>query len=371
MTAREYPYTHGDRASRRPALCRPVAVRAYRLSSTTPAKPLWYFRMPRRWWVDLLNPWNLVLLILWIPVNLVAVPTQALINGLSGSPKRELIGADTCIISLDGIELFDRDSPAGVITPRAIVGVTHHRNEVEIRTLGDHYWIVSADSVELFQAIQSMLAPQGRGLPKESAPHDGRHPPGKASPLPPKPRRRVRVLIGIVVLLAFAIVVSYLSHGYNKGISGHASELSPSSAGTQTASEPANEAAPDGPNEPSTADPLSQLNAEVESSQGTAAGMLDRWVPELSAKQQGTEDDGVIYDYSSILSYHASLRARYGEIMTVRSVDYQSFTYPGYWVALLPKTFPSGDAVNDWCIAEGWDPDHLLREALVSHWRPG
>jgi hypothetical protein len=31
----------------------------------------YYWKMPRRWYADPLDPWNLVLLILWIPVNIV------------------------------------------------------------------------------------------------------------------------------------------------------------------------------------------------------------------------------------------------------------------------------------------------------------
>ena len=71
------------------------------------AEVRYYLKMPRRWWGDPLNPWNIVLLLLWIPINMIYFLFQVL-RSLTGTrmtwsiPREWNAQLDTAQVSFNG-----------------------------------------------------------------------------------------------------------------------------------------------------------------------------------------------------------------------------------------------------------------------------
>lgn len=106
------------------------------------------------------------------------------------------------------------------------------------------------------------------------------------------------------------------------------------------------------------------LSREARAGAAAAAAIIDSWVPQLSAKQPGTQADGIVYDYDSIRTHYLSLQRSYPDAILVKSEDYSSFTRPDYWVVVVPRVFASGDGANSWCAGEGFDRDNCFAKRL-------
>lgn len=89
------------------------------------------------------------------------------------------------------------------------------------------------------------------------------------------------------------------------------------------------------------------------------------WVAQLSAKRVGLEADGIIYDYEDILEHYRFLAARQSGALLLRSGDYASFRESGFYVAIAPQRFATGDAALAWCASQGLGRDDCFAKRIV------
>lgn len=100
---------------------------------------------------------------------------------------------------------------------------------------------------------------------------------------------------------------------------------------------------------------LAALRVQVDSDRPfVQAGLADRWVAQLSAKQPGlvaAEVDGrmVTWTPCEILRQHLRMRLQYPEVRLVWSDEWRTFDLRGWWVTIAGVTFPDPDAANGWC----------------------
>ena len=113
-----------------------------------------------------------------------------------------------------------------------------------------------------------------------------------------------------------------------------------------------------------TAAASASLQAIVEADRSTVEGVVGSWVPQLSAKHEGTKADGITYDDSSILAHYSSLAARYPSAALLWSGDWPVFNGSDYWVVVYPQSFATADAANAWCDAQGFSVDDCLAKKL-------
>ncbi|GAA4826957.1 hypothetical protein GCM10023201_12160 [Actinomycetospora corticicola] len=106
------------------------------------------------------------------------------------------------------------------------------------------------------------------------------------------------------------------------------------------------------------------LQGLVESDRSTVEGVVGSWVPQLSAKHEGTKADGITYDDASILSHYSSLAARYPSAAVLWSGDWPVFNGSDYWVVVYPQSFTTAAAANAWCDAQGFPADDCLAKKL-------
>lgn len=104
--------------------------------------------------------------------------------------------------------------------------------------------------------------------------------------------------------------------------------------------------------EESALEALRRIAAEDEA----AVDALD-WTAQLSSKQPGTRDDGMVYDsYDDILALHLQLRAQYPDSLLLDSSDWPGTYGPSsrdYWVTLSGGSDPTTQPVLDWCRSSG------------------
>jgi len=81
------------------------------------------------------------------------------------------------------------------------------------------------------------------------------------------------------------------------------------------------------------------------------------WTAQLSSKQPGTYDDGMVYDsYDDILALHLQLRAQYPDSLLLYSSDWSGTYGPtsrDYWVTLSGESEYATQPVLDWCRSTG------------------
>jgi hypothetical protein len=94
--------------------------------------------------------------------------------------------------------------------------------------------------------------------------------------------------------------------------------------------------------------------------------LAGQWVPQLSSKADGIIADGITYDDLAIWQQYQQLAGQYAQVLLVWSGDYTSFTYPNYWVVIMPVPVDSGAAANSWCDAQNI-PDDQCYAKLISH----
>jgi hypothetical protein len=140
-------------------------------------------------------------------------------------------------------------------------------------------------------------------------------------------------------------------------------------AAVTTAAAPATSAPPPTtippPTAPPTAPPpnpsllaLNTLNDQVAADTPVVSGILENWVPQLSAKRLGTEWEGVIYGYPEIWSEHQFLRSFYNVILVEGSgynFEIDGEQMAGWYITLVAEPFFSSDGALNWCRAAGID----------------
>ncbi|MEJ2869469.1 hypothetical protein WCD74_16955 [Actinomycetospora sp. OC33-EN08] len=114
----------------------------------------------------------------------------------------------------------------------------------------------------------------------------------------------------------------------------------------------------------STSGAASTLQSQVEADRARVAALAGQWVPQLSAKHDGTVADGITYDDAAIWSHYTSLTARFPSAALLYSGDWPVFKGTDYWVVVYPQSFPTADAANAWCDAQGFAADDCLAKRL-------
>lgn len=95
-----------------------------------------------------------------------------------------------------------------------------------------------------------------------------------------------------------------------------------------------------------------QLDQLVVTDATAVANVAEFWVPQLSAKEFGTEWRGVTYDYEAILAEHLGLRDRHGAVL----VDGGTYNFrmneqpmSGWYITIVPEAFLADDDALAWC----------------------
>ncbi|MCB0954972.1 MAG: hypothetical protein KDB06_04440 [Ilumatobacter sp.] len=111
---------------------------------------------------------------------------------------------------------------------------------------------------------------------------------------------------------------------------------------------------------PTTTDPvaaaLTQLSTLVQNDQPTADSLQNSFVVQLSAKKIGLVVDGVTYGPVEILADHMTRRDAYGAILVDAGryqFSNQGQPMTGWFLTIVPQTFPTRDAANQWCTDHG------------------
>jgi serine/threonine-protein kinase len=87
------------------------------------------------------------------------------------------------------------------------------------------------------------------------------------------------------------------------------------------------------------------------------------WVPQLSSKRPGVEDEGVVWNNALTLQEHLRLRDEYGAKL-LWSGDWSVFDASNWWVTIAPYTFPTAEGALLWCRTEGLDRNHCLAKLI-------
>jgi hypothetical protein len=178
-----------------------------------------------------------------------------------------------------------------------------------------------------------------------------------APPEPPPPRRSSRVLIALACVLAvvaaglgaFLVVGTPWSDGAAPDVTaapGSAAQQGPAPAVTLPA------------------DPAQALQTLRQGDAGAVEGLVGAWVPQLSAKKAGMTVDGRTYDSAAVLDDHQQLRRSHPDAVLAWSGDWTSFRGRDFWITLVNRSFPTGEAANAWCAQAGIGPDDCYAKRL-------
>lgn len=184
------------------------------------------------------------------------------------------------------------------------------------------------------------------------------------------------VALGLLVVMVAAAVVYTVSRGSTTagtaltGGTSQSTGASPSGPGYYVPDPGTSYPAPVTTTEtvPATtdADPGAVLRAQAAADSPQVEALTGQWVPQLSSKAIGTQDNGITYDNSAILAHYRQLKILQPSALLLSSADYSTFKNAGYWVIVLPLGYSSGPAANSWCDAAGIDADNCFAK-LLSH----
>jgi serine/threonine-protein kinase len=107
------------------------------------------------------------------------------------------------------------------------------------------------------------------------------------------------------------------------------------------------------------------LDQQVSTDHTAVEQLVGSWVPQLSAKKVGLVADGITYDYESILNDYQNQVAQHPGALLLKSGDYSSFKFPGFYVTVAPQSFGSAAAANQWCDSQNIDADNCFAKRLM------
>lgn len=120
---------------------------------------------------------------------------------------------------------------------------------------------------------------------------------------------------------------------------------------------------------PSPADATAELASIADTDRDRIMALQGRWVPQLSAKQDGTEWEGVVYDLPAILDLHRRLGEQVGETLLVEGstlaflIDGERMS--GWWITLADHDFDDAASALDWCNDAGFDRANCAARLLT------
>jgi serine/threonine kinase PknH len=181
------------------------------------------------------------------------------------------------------------------------------------------------------------------------------------------------LIIGVVAVLllgTIGIVVSLISSKNSSQNTGVPTTITVAAPGTaQPADSPVAPAPPTTPAIPtSSTDPESASTQQLRQLAITdrpyvAAQLVDKWVPQLSAKRPGVVDDGVAWTNSLALQEHLRLRQQYNAKL-LWSGDWSTFDGRNFWITIVPLTFSDSSYALAWCSNQGFDRDHCIAKIV-------
>ena len=80
----------------------------------------------------------------------------------------------------------------------------------------------------------------------------------------------------------------------------------------------------------------------------TVDTLVDRWVPQISAKRPGIEDDGIVYQLPDIVRKHHDLQRDFGAVL-LRSGEFV-FSANDLFVSVIPQGFATPDEALAVCV---------------------
>ena len=119
----------------------------------------YYWKMPSRWWADPLNPWNLILLVCWLPINVIYACFQG-VRSLA-STKNSLTPPMQDVIHLESGHFGFSRPPAGLngpISHARIASLGYYANGLRMDLDGRRFLLGAAGAPSLFVTLRH-LAP--------------------------------------------------------------------------------------------------------------------------------------------------------------------------------------------------------------------
>ncbi len=110
-------------------------------------------------------------------------------------------------------------------------------------------------------------------------------------------------------------------------------------------------------------DPLAQLAATRDADRAAVESFVGFWVPQLSAKREGIEDDGIIYTNADIVNNHNNLVNEFGTLLLF-SGDY-NYKTTDLWVDIVPIAFTTPDEALVFCTDRGIDRDNCFAKFIT------
>jgi serine/threonine protein kinase len=113
---------------------------------------------------------------------------------------------------------------------------------------------------------------------------------------------------------------------------------------------------------------IQQLQAFKAQDASIIAGVVDRWIPQLSSKsskEPWTDDseDNRVYDPVRILQEHQQLRQQYGAVL-IWAGDWTTYDGPDFWITVVPQSFSDSSGALNWCGINGRDRDHCSAQIV-------
>jgi hypothetical protein len=95
---------------------------------------------------------------------------------------------------------------------------------------------------------------------------------------------------------------------------------------------------------------LSGLNAIADSDRQAVASLVDKWVPQLSARMRGDQVAGATFTGEEILKEHLKLRLSRPDVRLLRSSEWTTLNQvPDAWITVVGKAAGDGNGANAWC----------------------
>jgi serine/threonine-protein kinase len=110
-------------------------------------------------------------------------------------------------------------------------------------------------------------------------------------------------------------------------------------------------------------DPLSVLELTRAGDAAVVESLVGQWVPQVSAKRPGIEDDGIVYQLADIVALHQQLATLHGAVLLF-SGDY-NYLSGDLWVSIVPRGSPTPEGALQFCIDQGIGRDDCFAKFIT------
>jgi hypothetical protein len=110
-------------------------------------------------------------------------------------------------------------------------------------------------------------------------------------------------------------------------------------------------------------DPLSVLELTRAGDAPVVESLVGQWVPQVSAKRPGIEDDGIVYQLADIVALHQQLATQHGAVLLF-SGDY-NYLSGDLWVSIVPQGSPAPEGALQFCIDQGIGRDDCFAKFIT------